>query len=301
MDRLHTVLQGNHIESTDMTRRSKSDMTINNQSDGVNPPFVHKSSTSFHDVASAPLAQPPNIFPKSNEENRTDPPYISVKQNRGGNSPLPPALSPASVSNSHSSAFASSRASPAPPIIVEEDDASNNSANPLNVAFTTYQSGVISAPKPYEQRNLTLSDTTSTTSSTSSTNGDSSVASIAGDMIPPSNRPNGLPVLEKVTATNLILSHVSPPINSPPPSLIKAVEPTAPTKPDKPDSPVAVPCEAVGVVNVVPPKKKPARRPAPAKRRRAQKRRWSNGNDSDYEIFGKRASFLKKAQETVQK
>ncbi|KAM7534086.1 hypothetical protein Aperf_G00000112042 [Anoplocephala perfoliata] len=301
MDRLHAVLQGNHIESTDMTRRSKKDMSINNQNDGVNTPFVHKSSTSFHDVASAPLAQPPNIFPKSNEENRVDSLFVSVKQNRGGNSPLPPALSPASVSNSHSSAFASSRASPAPPIIVEEDGASSNSVNPPNVAFTTYQSVPILAPKSYEQRNLALSDTTSTTSSTSSTNGDSSAASIAGDMILPSSRSNGLPVLEKMTTADLRLPRISSPINSALPPLIKAVEPTAPPESDQPTPPVTVPNEAVGVVNVVPPKKKPTRRSRPAKRRRAQKRRWSNGNDSDYEILGKRASFLKKAQEKVQK
>ncbi|VUZ55389.1 unnamed protein product [Hymenolepis diminuta] len=317
MDRLHAVIHSNLIDSADNTERNKKDMTISNPNEVVNAPFVQKSSTSFHDIASAPLAQPPNIFPKGNEGNRLDPLYVSIKSNRGGNSPLPPALSPASVSNSHSSAFASSRASPAPPIINEEDGASNNSTNPPphhpNVAFIAYQQSVpILAPKSYEQRNLSPSDTTTTSSSSSSTSGDSTASSIAGDMIPPTNRANGIPVLEKMPSSNPVAPRVASPVKS---VQVKTVESATDAsqinQSAQHNSPITVPSEnhPVEIVSVVSsdatapqlPKKKPARKSGAAKKRRSQKKRWSNGDDSDIEILGKRGNILRKAQETIRR
>ncbi|VDN98993.1 unnamed protein product [Rodentolepis nana] len=316
MDRLHTVIHNNLIDSADKTERNKKDMAINNPNEAVNAPFVQKSSTSFHDIASAPLAQPPNIFPKGNEGNRLDPLYVSVKSSRGGNSPLPPALSPASVSNSHSSAFASSRASPAPPIINDEDGASTNSTNPplhSNAAFSAYQQSVpILAPKSFEQRNLSPSDTSTTSSSSSSTSGDSAASSLAGDMIPPTNRANGIPVLEKMPSCNPSAPCVAPPVKS---VQVKTVELTTSAsqsnQPAQSKSPITVPSEnhPVEIVSAIPsdaaapplPKKKPARKSGAAKKRRSQKKRWSNGNDSDIEILGRRGNILRKAQETIRR
>lgn len=316
MDRLHAVIHSNLIDSADTTERNKKDMTISNPNEVVNAPFVQKSSTSFHDIASAPLAQPPNIFPKGNEGNRLDPLYVSIKSNRGGNSPLPPALSPASVSNSHSSAFASSRASPAPPIINEEDGASNNSTNPPhhpNVAFIAYQQSVpILAPKSYEQRNLSPSDTTTTSSSSSSTSGDSTASSIAGDMIPPTNRANGIPVLEKMPSSNPVAPRVASPVKSVQVKTVElATDASQINQSAQQNSPITVPSEnhPVEIVSVVSsdatapqlPKKKPARKSGAAKKRRSQKKRWSNGDDSDIEILGKRGNILRKAQETIRR
>nr|CDS32684.1 serine:threonine protein phosphatase 2B [Hymenolepis microstoma] len=311
------AVRNNLIDSTDKAERNKKDMTINNPNEVVNAPFVQKSSTSFHDIASAPLAQPPSIFPKSNEGNRLDPLYVSVKSSRGGNSPLPPALSPASVSNSHSSAFASSRASPAPPIINEEDGASTNSTNPTlhhpNAAFIAYQqSAPILAPKSFEQRNLSPSDTSTTSSSSSSTSGDSVASSLVGDMIPPTNRANGIPVLEKMPSCNPTPLCAASPVKS---VQVKTVELTTGASQTKqsaqPKSPITVPSEnhPVEILSVIPsdatapppPKKKPTRKSGAAKRRRSQKKRWSNGDDSDIEILGRRGNILRKAQETIRR
>ncbi|CDS43775.1 conserved hypothetical protein [Echinococcus multilocularis] len=302
MDRIRTVLQSNLIDSKEIVGRKSRELNMNHQSDGLNQPFVQRSAAGYRDIVPSSLTQPPSKFARNNEENRFDSPYVSMKQSRGSNSPLPPALSPASISPAHSSVFnTSSRPSPAPPVIMEEDGLSNTSNNPPNIAFSTYQNAPILVPKPYEQRNCSSSDSSSSsTSSSSSSNGVSSDLSPVGEasLAQPTQRSNGLPVLEKMPVTFVLPRVTSPtkqPIQPPP----NPTEQVNSSEQKKASSPVAVPNEAVEITSVTT-VKKPTRK-APAKRRRPQKKRWSRVADSDFEAGGKRLAILKRAEESVQK
>lgn len=301
MDRVRTVLQSSLIDSKELVGRKSKELDIKHQNDGLNQSFVQRSATAYREISPSSLAQPPSKFARSNEENRLDSLYVSVKQNHGGNSPLPPALSPASISPAHSSIFnTSSRPSPAPPMIMEEDGLSNTSNNPPNIAFSTYQNAPTLVPKPYEQRNCSSSDSSSSsTSSSSSSNAVSSDLSPIGKADPaqPTQRSNGLPVLEKmpVTFLPLVTSPTKQPIQSP----LKPCEQADSSEQKQVPSPVAVPNEAVEITSVTI-VKKPARK-APARKRRPQKKRWSRIGDSDFEAGGKRSLILKRAEESVQK
>nr|CDS24409.1 hypothetical protein EgrG_001157800 [Echinococcus granulosus] len=302
MDRIRTVLQSSLIDSKEIVGRKSRELNMNHQSDGLNQPFVQRSAAGYRDIVPSSLTQPPSKFARNNEENRLDSLYVSMKQNRGSNSPLPPALSPASISPAHSSVFnTSSRPSPAPPVIMEEDGLSNTSNNPPNIAFSTYQNAPILVPKPYEQRNCSSSDSSSSsTSSSSSSNGVSSDLSPIGEAssAQPTQRSNGLPVLEKMPVT-FVLPRVTSPTKQPIQPPLKPTEQVNSSEQKKAPSPVAVPNEAVEITSVTT-VKKPARK-APAKRRRPQKKRWSRVADSDFETGGKRSAILKRAEESVQK
>ncbi|VDK33733.1 unnamed protein product [Taenia asiatica] len=301
MDRVRTVLQSSLIDSKEIVGCKGKELDIKHQSDGLNQPFVQRSTTAYREIAPSSLAQTPSKFARNNEENRLDSLYISVKQNHGGNSPLPPALSPASISPAHSSVFnTSSRPSPAPPMIMEEDGLSNTSNNPPNIAFSTYQNAPTLAPKPYEQRNCSSSDSSSSsTSSSSSSNAISSDLSPIGKVDPAQlvQRSNGLPVLEKMPVT--FLPRVASPTKQPIQPPLKPCEQVDSNEQKQVPSPVAVPNEAVEITSVTI-VKKPARK-APARKRRSQKKRWSRIGDSDFEASGKRSLILKRAEESVQK
>ena len=293
MDRVHTVLQSNHIDSKEIVGRKRKELDISHQKDILNQSFVAKSTSSYREIAPLPLSQPSTTYIKN-----VDPIYVSVKQSRGGNSPLPPALSPASISPSHSSFFnTSSRPSPAPPVIMEEDVSSNTSNNPPNAAFSTYQSAHVLVPKPYEQRNF-VSSQSSSTSSTSSSNAESSDLSVA-DTTSRAQLSNGLPVLEKAPSTLVLPQVTSPPKTIQSPPSLKPVNQVESAEQGKLPSPAAVSREAVEIISVTAVKKPPRR--APAKRRKTQKKRWIRGDDSDFDLGGKRSSFLKRAEEGAQK
>ena len=299
MDRVHTVLQSNHIDSKELVGRKRKELDISHQKDGLNQSFVSKSTTGYREIAPSPLTQPTSKFIKDAEENRLDPLYVSVKQPRGGNSPLPPALSPASISPAHSSFFnTSSRPSPAPPVIMEEDVSSNTSNNPPNTAFSTYQNAPILAPKSYEQRNY-VSSHSSSSSSSSSSNAESSELSVVGD----ANRTqlsNGLPILEKAPPIVVLPQVASTPkptqSSSPSQKPNSQVESVEEAKSHLPSSALN---QAVEIISVTTAKKPP--RKAQAKRKKSLKKRWIRGDDSDFEVCGKRSSILKRAEEGAQK
>ncbi|VDM23315.1 unnamed protein product [Hydatigera taeniaeformis] len=302
MDRVRTVLQSSLIDSKELVGRKSKDLDIKPQNDVVNQSFIQRSPTSYRDIAPSSVAQPPSKFTRNNEESRIDPLYVSVKQNHGSNSPLPPALSPASISPAHSSVFnTSSRPSPAPPVIMEEDGLSNTSNNPPNIAFSAYQNAPILVPKPYEQRKCSSSDSSSSsTSSSSSSNAVSSDLSLVGkaDPVQPTQRSNGLPVLEKMPVA-FILPRVTSPTKQPMQSPPKSSEQVDSNGQKQVSSPVAVPNEAVEITSVTI-VKKPARK-TPAKKRKPQKKKWSRIGDSDFEAGGKRSLIVKRAEESVRK
>ncbi len=326
---MHTNLHNSMMNSKDKISEKEPDIKRSRTQPNYQRDLIQNQTNAFRDGSAQSLK-----FPRYNDDRRLEPLHVSIKHGHGGNSPLPPALSPASLSQaSHSSAFnTSSRPSPAPPVIMEEDGSLSSapsnppSSNNQPSSLLFMRTGLPVLPsKPFEKRNCTptesatsTSETCSTSTSTSSSSASSVVDEPKAVPLPPPPQPpsasqaNGIPILEKMSVS---LSRVAspPPLSRSPiqitsnsqvqspvkkqPIQVDAVEyPAQPVLPST--SPKLIPGDPNDITTASP-VKKPARKP-PARKKRAPKKRWSRDSDSDFE-GGRGSAIVKKAKESAKK
>ncbi|KAL7056090.1 hypothetical protein AAHC03_020918 [Spirometra sp. Aus1] len=332
MENMHAALSGPVYPPEEGRTRPRTDRDLKIQRATI-PNSVSGQPTAHPPggvLNSHPLNQPPNITLNErlrNEMNvcRSDASnalYISVKNSHGTISPLPPALSPASLSPANSSNFNSSRASPAPPVIADEDELPpslpyssalpNRPTAPPNLTSSVDVPSKSTDYEPFEKRTRIRTPSSSCTSE--STSSSSSTSSSCEDVPLRQSHTNGIPILEKMSvsliAPKVESTKISPTVSSPAqnspaavlidsprrPVAAKVATVCSPTKEAAPtDGPTLPADEAKTEVKVdLSTEQKAAasqvtakKRRAPAKRKRAVAKRWKRDSESDFEFDGR--------------
>uniref|UniRef100_A0A0V0J5U1 Transcription factor 20 n=1 Tax=Schistocephalus solidus TaxID=70667 RepID=A0A0V0J5U1_SCHSO len=329
MENMHATLSGPVYPPEEGRSRSRPDRDLKIQRATLNStisgqPTAHPPGGILN---SHPLNQPPNITLNERLRNEinicrgdeSSALYVSVKNSHGTISPLPPALSPASLSPANSSNFNSSRASPAPPVIADEDELRPSlpyvSAHPNRPTAPPNLTSSVDGPSkstdydPFEKRTRIQTQSSSCTSE--STSSSTSTSSSCEDVPLRPSRTNGIPILEKMSVS-LIAPKVepakitptmpSPAQNSPAAILIdssmcsiatKVPAVCSPTKEAastdiralhsvgaKTEVKVELSAEPSAAASQATAKK---RRP-PTKRKRAAAKRWKHDSESDFEF-----------------